>query len=85
MFYTSTTIIIFVFSMSGGKDGLIERMVSFQKNKTHPVVTTTIAVGYMNVLNDVYILVLPVSGVVRLNLPKRRKIGVILIFMTGLL
>ena len=85
MFYITTTIIIFVTSMSGTQDKLIERMAAFQNAKTHPVVTTTIAVGYMNILNDVYILVLPISGVLRLNLPKRRKMGVILIFMTGLL
>lgn len=46
---------------------------------------TVLAVGYFNLFTDFYILLLPISGVIRLQLPKRRKIGVILIFMTGLL
>ena len=34
---------------------------------------------------DLAILILPIVAVTQLQLPRRRKIGVILIFMTGLL
>lgn len=34
---------------------------------------------------DLAILVLPVTAVMQLQLPRRRKIGVVLIFMTGVL
>ena len=36
-------------------------------------------------LTDIYVLLLPISVVVRLQLSVRRKLGVIMIFMTGLL
>lgn len=49
------------------------------------ILSTVLAVGYFNLCTDFYILLLPISGIIRLQLPKRRKIGVILIFMTGLL
>lgn len=50
-----------------------------------PVLNTTFAVGYFNILSDLYLLILPISGVMGLNLKRKRKVGVILIFMTGLL
>ena len=34
---------------------------------------------------DLYILILPIGGVMRLQLPTRRKLGVCLIFITGIL
>lgn len=37
------------------------------------------------VVIDLFILVLPIIAVLQLQLPTRRKIGVIVIFMTGLL
>lgn len=33
---------------------------------------------------DVYILVLPITGVLRLQLPPRRKVAVSMVFMTGI-
>jgi hypothetical protein len=34
---------------------------------------------------DIYLLILPIGAILQLQLPPRRKLGVILIFMTGLL
>ena len=45
----------------------------------------TIANGTVNTLIDLYILVLPIAMVLRLQLTPRRKFGVLLIFMVGLL
>lgn len=45
----------------------------------------TIFTASVNVLTDVYILILPIVMVLRLQLTPRRKIGVISIFMVGLL
>ena len=45
----------------------------------------TIAQGISNVLLDLFILCLPIPTVWGLQLPVRKKIGVTLIFMTGLL
>ena len=45
----------------------------------------TIATGTVNTLIDLYILVLPIAMVLRLQLTLRRKLGVVLIFTIGLL
>jgi hypothetical protein len=37
-----------------------------------------------NLVSDVYILILPISGVVRLHVSLKRKMGVLFIFSTGL-
>lgn len=60
-------------------------LMLFLHEKNAPILNTTIALGYFNVFSDLYILILPISGVMGLNLRPKRKIGVVLIFMTGLL
>lgn len=39
--------------------------------------------GAVNLLSDVYLLVLPVPPISKLKLPSKRKTGILLIFMTG--
>ena len=41
-------------------------------------------VGALNLASDIYILCLPVTAVSGLQLPSRKKVGIILIFLTGL-
>ena len=84
-FYLAATIILFVLSTPGRGVTLAEQFASFLSQGTSLVLNTTLAIGYFNVLSDLYILVLPISGVMGLNLQPRRKFGVSLIFMTGLL
>lgn len=43
------------------------------------------AIGAFNVFSDVYILCLPIMAVSKLQLPTRKKIGVIMIFLSGIL
>lgn len=43
------------------------------------------AVGAINLITDIYILCLPIAAVSKLQLPTRKKIGVMMIFFTGLL
>ena len=62
-----------------------------------PWFKTTVSPGYpmaielgviqssFNVVSDFYLLLLPLSGVLQLQLPLRKKIGVAAIFMTGAL
>ena len=45
----------------------------------------TIVNGTINTLIDLYILVLPIAMVLRLQLTARRKFGVLLVFLMGLL
>lgn len=34
---------------------------------------------------DLYIVIIPIIAVIKLQLPRRRKIGIVLIFMTGVM
>ena len=45
----------------------------------------TIVSGAINTLIDLYILILPITMVMKLQLTPRRKLGVLVIFMIGLL
>lgn len=60
---------------------------SFESHQT-PSVTRMAQIlcavlGAVGTAIDVYILVLPIAAVSQLQLAKRRKIGVILVFLTG--
>jgi len=85
IFYTTITIIMFCLTTPRHGVTLAEQYESFLNQKTSPQLTAIFALGYFNVLSDLYILALPISGVMGLNLQPKRKAGVILIFMTGLL
>lgn len=45
----------------------------------------TIARGSLSLAMDVIMFVLPIPVITRLNMPLRRKIGLVFVFMTGLL
>ena len=45
----------------------------------------TIVTGVVNTLIDIYIMILPIPLILRLQLTPRRKFGVIIIFAIGLL
>jgi heme/copper-type cytochrome/quinol oxidase subunit 4 len=51
-------------------------------DKTVPVNKT---MAIINVLTDSYILVLPIYSLLKLHIPKKRKIGLALVFATGAL
>jgi hypothetical protein len=52
---------------------------------SQPVYNLNAAVGLFGVLSDLYVLIIPVTMVTKLRLPRNRKIGLLGIFMTGLL
>lgn len=85
VFYITTTIVLFALSTPPPGVSLAQKFASFLEPGRSGFLDTVLAVGYFNLFTDFYILLLPISGVIRLQLPKRRKIGVILVFMTGLL
>ena len=41
--------------------------------------------GIINVITDFYVLALPISSVMKLQLPFQRKLGLLAVFMTGLM
>ena len=44
----------------------------------------SVPVSCVELATDLYLLVLPITAVLQLQLPTRRKVGVILIFLTGI-
>ncbi len=81
--YTATTIAFAVFGMP--KPGqkwveVIARPNFHKESNTHGLVF-----GSFNVVSDFYLLILPMPILWHLKMPLRRKLGVITIFMTGLL
>ena len=43
------------------------------------------AIGAFNVFSDIYILCIPLTAISRLRLPRGKKIGVMVIFLSGIL
>lgn len=85
VFYTTVTIVLFILTTPRHGVTLAEQYLSLEVARTPFLIKIVVALGYFNILSDLYILVLPISGVMGLNLQPKRKVGVILIFMTGLL
>ncbi|KAI0152862.1 hypothetical protein GGR57DRAFT_160256 [Xylariaceae sp. FL1272] len=52
---------------------------------SQPVYNLNAAIGVFGVISDLYILLIPVSMVLKLQIPKARKYGILGIFLTGLL
>ena len=81
-FYISTTVAMLIFSSPRRGETWAEHLHTkdMRRSLTVPVVTSS-----FGVIIDLVILVLPMYAVMPLQLPTRRKIGVVCVFMTGLL
>lgn len=47
------------------------------------IIESNKALGVMNVFSDVYILCVPTAAISKLQLSKKKKIGVMLVYITG--
>ena len=56
-----------------------------ESNIERLIIVTGVPLAVFGLLVDLYIFVLPIIAVSRLQLPTRRRVGIILVFMTGLL
>lgn len=52
---------------------------------SQPVYNLNAAIGVFGVVSDLYVLIIPVRMVYKLKIPRARKIGILGIFLTGLL
>ena len=80
VFYTGMTIASFVIAIPRPGEAWYQHLYSKEMGKS---VDLTVLTSSFGVFVDLIILVLPIAAVMQLQLPKRRKIGVILVFMTG--
>lgn len=82
-FYVGVTITMAILTTPSSGETWVDHIFSQNElNAQYEVAVPFAAVGFVF---DVYLLVLPLRAVWKLQLPNRRKIGVTLIFMTGLL
>ena len=82
LFYCATFIAFAVLSIPKRGQSQLAAIVSVDTAKDIPLGTTQGAVG---VATDFFIFCLPIPVVWKLQLPLKKKIGVLTIFMTGLL
>ena len=75
LFYTTVSIAQFIIVRPTEAESFVQQAVTM----------LSLALGAFGVISDLYILILPLFGVLKLQMSLRRKIGVVLIFMTGLL
>lgn len=82
-FHVGVTITMAILTTPSSGETWVDHIFSQNElNAQSEVAVPFAAVGFVF---DVYLLVLPLRAVWKLQLPNRRKIGVTLIFMTGLL
>ena len=70
----------------GGSDRLAYRAGMAGQKCGDPagiIMIFSIASGSVNLLNDLYLLILPLPAIIKLQLPLRKKIGVMFIFLAG--
>ena len=82
LFYTSTMIAFFIFYMPRPGQNLIQVLYS---NDAAKGIVLAVVQGAVNVGSDFYILCLPLWGVWQLQLAPKQKVGILCIFLTGLL
>ena len=82
LFYCGTFVAYAVLSIPKPGQSQLAAILSVDTAKDIPLGTTQGAVG---VATDFFIFCLPIPVVWKLQLPLRKKIGVLAIFMTGLL
>ena len=83
LFYTATFIAYAVVSVPKPGESLLEAILGLDSYKD--IVPLMITQGAVNVVTDFWIFCLPIPVLWSLQLPPRKKISVMAVFMTGLL
>ena len=80
-FYFITTIIFLVEDAPRPGQSWIESATTFQNRTSQRL---SVPLGAWGVVSDIFILLLPISGVLRLQLSSKKRFALIMVFMTGL-
>ena len=81
LFYGSSSIIKLALCVPRGDENYIDAFSSRRCNKTKVL---AIFGGVFNILSDLYLLVLPIPGTWKLQVPPRKKCAIMAVFMTGI-
>ena len=82
LFYWSTLIAAVALCAPRGDETYIMAFATARCGDTKGLAVVT---GAFNVLSDLYLLVIPIPPIIALQLPRRRKIGLLIVFATGIL
>ena len=82
LFYGSITVCLFISATPGRHETWTEQV---QSPRQRLGLALGLAQACFGLVIDLYILVLPILGVTRLQMPTRRKVGIILIFMSAIM
>ena len=77
-------VVIFTLVLTAPTPGQSWQQAS-QRPGHEAILKATVGIACVGLVLDVYILVLPIAGVRQLQLSRKRKIGVIMVFLTGFL
>ena len=80
LFYTGTFIAFCILAIPRPGQTLISTILSDDVASLIPI---SVAQAGVNVASDFYIFILPIPGVVQLQMPIKKKIGICAIFATG--
>lgn len=82
LFYGTMTVCYFIFATPGRHETWVEHQTARGQRLDLDVSVPQSCVG---LVIDLYILVLPILGVAKLQIPTRRKVGVMWIFMSAIM
>ena len=82
LFYLSTLVASLAFLVPAAGQSLQQALLGPREARA---IAMSVPIASMNLVLDVFILVLPLLGISKLQLPPKRKIGVAAVFFTGFL
>lgn len=82
VYYAAISIVAFVLASPWPGESMLEGILSWHSTAYARFSTTTFVIG---MLVDIYLLVLPIKAVSTLRMRTRKKIGVVVVFLTGTL
>lgn len=82
LFYFSGMIAVLAMCVPQHGESYLESLASPKCGGTKVL---SLVIGAFNIISDLYLLIIPLPAIWSLQLPLRKKVGVVMVFMTGLL
>lgn len=82
LFYGAMTLCTFIFTIPGRRQPRFEQQMTHREHLALDILMPQSCVG---LAIDLYILILPILGVTRLQMSTRRKVGAVLVFLSAIM
>ena len=60
-----------------------EFLLAWSSPQCHRIAPFLVSIGAVNIASDLYLIILPLPAVWQLQMPKRKKVGISVVFLTG--